>query len=332
MMKTPSFWDDKNIMGALLIPFSWLWLFGAFLRQKLAASGRSSLPVICIGNISVGGTGKTPLTAHLCYLLKEKGYQPAVLTRGYRGQERGPLIVDPSIHNVGDVGDEPLMLSLNELVIVSRDRLRGAYFIQHSTDADVIIMDDGMQNPWLEKDMTIGVFYGETGCGNGWIFPAGPLRQSLASGLKQLSVAIINGEDETGLMTQLTGTVPVISGCLIPDPKTAADIKNKRLVAFAGIGRPARFFKTVAACGSDVVQTLSFADHHFYSDADLTRLHLDAVQQGAELITTLKDWMRLPSEWRDRVNVLPVSMSFDEEADMMLMNMVGDIVEMKQSS
>ena len=331
-MKTPSFWSQKNIMGALLVPVSWLWLFGAFLRQKLANTGRSSLPVICIGNISVGGTGKTPLTAHLCYLLKEKGYQPAVLTRGYGGQEKGPLIVDPSLHDAADVGDEPLMLSLNELVIVSRDRLKGAYFIQHSTDANVIIMDDGMQNPWLEKDMTIGVFDGGTGCGNSWIFPAGPLRQSLASGLKQLSVAVINGDDETGLMTKLTDIVPVISGSLMPDPNTVADIKNKRLVAFAGIGHPTRFFKTVAACGANVVQTLAFADHHPYSNSDLTRLHQDAVQQGAELVTTLKDWMRLPPHWRDRVNVLPVSMSFSEEADMMLMNMVGDIVEMKRSS
>ncbi len=332
MMKTPSFWDHKNIMGALLIPVSWLWLFGAFLRQKLATKGRSSLPVICIGNVSVGGTGKTPLTAHLCYLLRKKGYQPAVLTRGYGGKEKGPLIVQPSLHGVADVGDESLMLSMNELVIVSRDRLRGAYFIQRSTDANVIIMDDGMQNPWLEKDMTIGVFDGGTGCGNSWIFPAGPLRQSLASGLKQLSVAVINGKDETGLLSQLTDAVPVISGSLIPDPKTVADIKNKRLIAFAGIGRPTRFFKTVAICGADVVRTLAFADHHPYSDADLTRLHQDAVQQGAELVTTLKDWMRLPPEWRDRVNVLPVSMSFGEEADMMLMNMVVDIVELKQSS
>ena len=331
MMKTPSFWDHKNIMGALLFPVSWLWLFGAYLRQKLATTGRSSLPVICIGNISVGGTGKTPLAAHLCYLLKEKGYQPAILTRGYGGQETGPLIVDPSLHDVGDVGDEPLMLSLNELVIVSRDRLRGAYFIQRSTVANVIIMDDGMQNPWLEKDMTIGVFDGGIGCGNNWIFPAGPLRQSLRSGLKQISIAVINGEDETGLVNQLTDKVPVILGSLMPDPDTVSDIKSKRLIAFAGIGRPTRFFKTVETCGADVVQTLAFADHHPYSDADLTRLHLDAVQQGAELVTTLKDWIRLPPEWRDRVNVLPVSMSFSEEADMMLMNMVSDIVEMKQS-
>ena len=331
MLKTPSFWDQKNALAAMLIPVSWIWRLGTFLRQKMATAGTVSLPVICVGNISIGGTGKTPLTASLCQLLRARGYNPAVLTRGYGGSEKGPLIVDASLHGTDDVGDEPLMLALNELVIVSPDRLKGAYFIQRSTEADIIIMDDGMQNPWLAKDIVIGVFDGSAGCGNGWILPAGPLRQSFSSGVAQLSLAVINGEDETGLTARLADSVQVITGSLVPDPDSAADIKGKRFLAFAGIGRPSRFFKTVAACGADLVQTLAFADHHPYSDADLTRLHLDAVQNGAELVTTLKDWMRLSPEWRDRVSVLQVSMSFETEAEELVMNMVDDIVAMKRS-
>ena len=174
-------------------------------------------------------------------------------------------------------------------------------------------MDDGMQNPWLKKDITLAVFDGAVGLGNGRILPAGPLRQSLKSALPSMDMAVINGGDKTGLKQRLPQKLTCLSPRLLPNPETADEIKQRSLLAFAGIGRPQGFFDTLEACGAVLVKTLPFADHHPYSEADLTRLYLEATQLGAELITTQKDWVRLPPEWRERIFVLDVSLMLDDD-------------------
>jgi tetraacyldisaccharide 4'-kinase len=174
-------------------------------------------------------------------------------------------------------------------------------------------MDDGMQNPWLKKDITLAVFDGAVGLGNGRILPAGPLRQSLKSALPSMDMAVINGSDKTGLKQRLPQKFTCLSPRLLPNPETADEIKQRSLLAFAGIGRPQGFFDTLEACGAVLVKTLTFADHHPYSEADLTRLYLEATQLGAELITTQKDWVRLPPEWRERIFVLDVSLMLDDD-------------------
>ena len=317
MNKAPKFWNDKTILSSALssalLPLSWIWRGITAARLAWIKPEKAQLPVICIGNISVGGTGKTPFTAYLCQLLGSSGYSACILTRGYGGKQKGPLIADPNTHSAADIGDEALMLSQNNMVCISHDRVAGARFIARNLPSDVIIMDDGMQNPWLKKDITLAVFDGAVGLGNGQILPSGPLRQSLKSALPSIDIAVINGSDKTGLKQSLPQKLTYLSPRLLPNPETADEIKQRSLLGFAGIGRPQGFFDTLEECGATLVKTLPFADHHPYSEADLTRLHLEATQLGAELITTQKDWVRLPPEWRERILVLDVSLMLEDE-------------------
>lgn len=310
MMIAPKFWTDKGLISSALLPLSALWLLAGRLRNVLARPESADLPVICVGNISIGGTGKTPVTATLCRIAKEQGYSPCILMRGYKGREAGPVFADPSVHTSADIGDEAVMLALANDVCVSADRIRGARFIAAQTTFDLIIMDDGMQNPWLRKDITFAVFDGQSGLGNQRILPAGPLREPLSSGLGKADAVILHGKDEAGVTDLLPDGLPVLGGQLRPDQKIAKTLKGKRLIGFAGIGRPQRFFTTVKETGAELIRELSFADHHSYSEADLSRLHQEAFNAGAELVTTHKDWVRLPPEWRARVLALPVSFQF----------------------
>ena len=307
MMIAPKFWTEKGLISSALLPLSALWMLAGRLRTVLARPETAELPVICVGNISVGGTGKTPVTAMLCRIAKEQGFSPCILMRGYKGRKAGPVFADPSAHTSADIGDEAVMLALTNDVCVSADRIRGARFIAAQNKFDLIIMDDGMQNPWLRKDMIITVFDGQSGLGNQRILPAGPLRESVSDGLGRTDAIILNGQDETGLKDLFPQDLPVFEGQLHPDQKIAKTLKGKRLIGFAGIGRPQRFFATLKQTGAELVRELSFADHHSYSEADLSRLHQEALQAGAELVTTHKDWVRLPPEWRVRVLALPVS-------------------------
>ena len=183
-----------------------------------------------------------------------------VSLRGYKGNKKGPIFADPDLHTTDDIGDEAVMLALSNDVCVCADRIKGAAFIAAQNKFEVIIMDDGMQNPWLHKDITLTVFDGGVGAGNQRILPAGPLREPLNKGLAKAHAAILNGQDETGIFELLPKTLPQFKGKLYPDQKAAKALGEKRLIAFAGIGRPKRFFKTVTNTGADVVRTLSFAD------------------------------------------------------------------------
>ena len=323
MNTAPKFWNHKGVLSSILLPLSWIWRGVTAARLAWIKPEQAALPVICVGNISVGGTGKTPFTAYLCQLLRLQGISTCILMRGYGGRQRGPIIADPALHSAADIGDEALMLSQNELVCISRDRVAGARFIAANLAVDVIIMDDGMQNPWLKKDMSLAVFDGTAGLGNGRILPSGPLRQTVAAARPLIDMAVINGEDKTNLHSMLAQNLPCLKARLLPNPETAEQIKGRALVGFAGIGRPQRFFDTLGECGADLVKALPFADHHLYSEADLTRLHLEATQLGAELITTQKDWVRLPPEWRERVLVLDVSLVLEDgDAELLLREMM----------
>lgn len=323
MNTAPKFWNDKGILSSVLLPLSWIWRGVTAARLAWITSEPVTLPVICVGNISVGGTGKTPFTAYLCQLLRQQGISACILTRGYGGRQHGPIIADSALHSAADIGDEALMLSQNELVCISRDRVAGARFIAANLAVDVIIMDDGMQNPWLKKDLTLAVFDGTAGLGNGRIMPSGPLRQTVAAARPLMDMAVINGEDKTNLYSMLAPHLPCLKARLLPNPETAEQVNGRALVGFAGIGRPQRFFDTLGECGADLVKALPFADHHLYSEADLTRLHLEATQLGAELITTQKDWVRLPPEWRERVLVLDVSLALEDgDAELLLREMM----------
>ena len=316
MIKTPNFWTSRGPLAVMLLPAACLWAWATFIRNLLAHELRATLPLICVGNFSAGGTGKTPVSALLYDQLADRGFKPAILTRGYGGTVRQPLWVDHSLHHANEVGDEALMLAESRDVLVARDRIAGARSIAATGKHNVIIMDDGLQNPYIAKDFSIGVFDGAVGVGNGWLLPAGPLRVGFRSGVKTIDVAIINGEDDTGIAARLPDAMPRYHGRIIAAKNLIDGLASDPVLAFAGIGRPNRFFATLRKAGVNLVHHLAFADHHPYSEADLTQLQEDAARLGAILITTKKDWVRLPTEWRKRVEVFSVSLNIDQEDDL----------------
>ena len=315
MVKTPEFWNHRGALSILLWPLSMLWAIATAIRNAYARKAKAELPIICIGNLTAGGTGKTPVTAFLYDRLCDFGHHPAILIRGYGAAVKSPLWVNPAQHTVADCGDEALMLADNRNVLVAPDRLAGAKVIALCRQHDVILMDDGMQNPYIAKTLSVGVFDGNTGIGNGFMIPAGPMRVSLVTGFKQMDITIINGDDETNLAARLPKTMPQYLAHLLPDQTTINSLGDTPVLAFAGIGQPKRFFATLRKAGCNLVHYLAFADHHLYRQADLLRLQEDAIRLGAQLITTQKDWVRLPAEWRHKVFVLPVALSLHNDAD-----------------
>jgi len=315
---TPSFWYPKKDETApfrmhALKPLSWLYAGGYKLHQSLSAAKKVDIPVICIGNLSAGGTGKTPTCISFVNLLRENGIakNPHLLMRGYGGAERGPLIVDPQRHTAWDVGDESLILASHAPTIVSADRVEGARLgLKHG--ADMIVMDDGLQNPGIYKDIKVIVVNGEMGFGNGLMMPAGPLREPLKSGLDKADAFFMIGEDKTGALDLLPSGVPVFGAQLKADENALPD-KNKKYLAFAGLGYPKKFFDFLSKdLGYEVVDSVAFADHYPYDRNDLHALRAQAKDKGALLMTTEKDYHRLPKGYKGDVYTLPVSMCFDK--------------------
>ena len=330
MITTPDFWTTRGPIGASLLPAACLWAGATMIRNLLARETHAALPVICVGNFSVGGTGKTPVSALLYDQLTARGHKPAILIRGYGGSARQPLWVDHSLHDAKEAGDEALMLAESRDVLVARDRIAGAVTIAATGKYDVILMDDGLQHPYIAKDFSIGVFDGNVGIGNGWLLPAGPLRVGFKSGVKTIDAAIINGADDTNIAARLPPAMPRYHGDLTADQSLIDSLNGHPVLAFAGIGRPNRFFTTLRNAGANLVHQLAFADHHLYSEVDLARLQEDASRLGATLMTTKKDWVRLPGEWRERISFLPVTLNLDHE-DELLDKIVAIIVEKRGS-
>ncbi len=329
----PSWWygeDDRR--AHWLAPVARIWGRVAQARHTRQAPYRSRLPVICIGNFTAGGTGKTPLALHIAALLKAAGEHPALLTRGYGGHLAGPLWVEPARHDASEVGDEPLLLARTAPVMLARDRRLGALAIEQAGTEDlaraggtepisVIVMDDGLQNPALAKDLSIALVDGLRGVGNGRVIPAGPLRAPLEFQLGIVDAIVVTrplgapapgrpgvetGEDATAsprprvlesLRQGFPG--PVLAAEQRPDGDTAW-LRGARVYAYAGIGNPDRFFATLRGLGADLVATVRFADHHAFNDAEAARLIDKAEQSSATLVTTEKDWARLAAcEKRD---------------------------------
>jgi len=314
-MRPPEFWradaqgrDSAHALRMLLTPVSWAYAWATARRIETTISRHASVPVICVGNFTVGGAGKTPITRALRAKL---GAHAHTLSRGYGGSVEGPLRVTPDM-SAAQVGDEPLLHASDGPAWIARDRFAGAQAAAQA-GAHVIIMDDGFQNPTLAKDLCIIAVDAEYGVGNGQVFPAGPLRERLADGLARADAVIMMQPAEGGapVATWLAGfTKPILHARLA----TTSDLPGGKLVAFAGLGRPEKFFDTLESLGADVDEAVPFADHHPYSDDDLGFLAQLAEERGARLITTEKDAARLSPAWRARVAVLPVTAKFDDEA------------------
>jgi len=307
-MRAPEFWTKDDGLGALLAPLGAVHALAVAARLRFARAWRAPVPVFCVGNLTLGGAGKTPTVAALVATLKTLGRRPAILSRGYGGTERGPLRVDPAAHDAARVGDEPLLLSELAAVHVGADRVAGAR--QAIADgADVLVMDDGFQNPGLGKDCSLIVVDGAAGFGNGHVFPAGPLREPVAAGAARARACVVIGDDRfaAGVATGL----PVLRADLVPDTN---DLSGVRVLAFAGIGRPSKFFDTLRAVGADIAATREFADHHPYSAAELEALRAEAKHLGARLVTTRKDLVRLPAAARTGIVALGVTLRFADPA------------------
>jgi tetraacyldisaccharide 4'-kinase len=268
------------------------------------------MPVICVGNLVAGGSGKTPCVIHLAERLIDLNYRPAILSRGYGGQLAGPLRVDPDRHTAAMVGDEPIMMAdIHDLdVWIAKDRLAGAKAIEDSRTHDVILLDDGLQHPHLAKDVSFIVIDGKTGLGNRYGIPAGPLRMSLDDGLRIADGIIIIGDDEHGVTNDIG--LPVFKAGIIPDQKTAENLNGKSVIAFAGIGRPEKFEGSLRQLGAEICQFIAFDDHHRYRRRDIERLTKLAGEHNAKLVTTEKDLVRLPPHLRPQVIALPIDLIF----------------------
>src|SRR4051794_20082940 len=246
---------------------------------------RAAVPVICVGNVTVGGAGKTPTALALAAMLVEMGRRPFVLIRGYGGRLPRPVRIEPERHGPTDVGDEALLLARAAPTIVSRDRPAGAA-LAVAQGADVILMDDGLQNPSLAKDLTLAVFDGAVGVGNGLCLPAGPLRAPLAAQWPRIDAALVigNGAPGDAVAAQAGLSVPVFRAALLPDPRVAAALTGKPVLAFAGIGRPAKFFETLRCCGAMLTETRSFPDHHPFTAAEIGTLLDVAERKGLRAV------------------------------------------------
>lgn len=327
-MRAPAFWWRRSSLAAtLLAPVGWV--YGAVTARRMARAGaRAGVPVICIGNFVAGGAGKTPSAIAIARVLVANGRRPVFLSRGYGGSLAGPLVVDPSVHTAGQCGDEPLLLARAAPTVVSADRVAGAALAAGL--GDVVVMDDGLQNPALHKDLRFAVVDGESGVGNGHCVPAGPLRAPLTEQLRHVDAVIVIGDGEAGQNVAALARredVTVIGARLEPDRSAAAALANRDVLAFAGIGRPEKFWKSLAQAGARIGMARAFADHHAYTRSDIAGLLGDASTKGLLAVTTEKDWVRLDSLVTDRerssIAVLPVTLAWADETQ--LRGLVGGI-------
>ncbi len=301
-MKTPSFWNTANWLSTALLPLGWIYGNLTALRFKFKRPQKVSVPVICIGNLTAGGTGKTPTAATIAEILRHEGYTPFFISRGYGGSLSG-IIVDPTRHSAAEVGDEPLLLSRYAPVSINADRVAAARLaISHG--ADILIMDDGFQNPMLHKDLSFLVIDGVFGLGNERPIPSGPLRESIDSGIKRAQAALIIGEDKHHLSQRLSGLTKFYGEI---KPQLTSAQQPCAIIAFAGIGRPDKFYTSLKSCGFELLQTYDFPDHHFYTEKELQKLIQEAQSHKVPLYTTGKDYVKIPPHLRSHFNVLEIS-------------------------
>ncbi len=317
MTREPDFWWRPGA-GGLLLPLAAI--YGAVAAMRMRAPGRQAgLPVICLGNLTVGGAGKTPAAIAVAQLLHAAHARPFFLSRGYGGRLAGPVRVDPAVHRAGDVGDEPLLLTRLAPTIVARDRVAGAKLAQFA-GANVIVMDDGLQNSSLAKNLAIAVVDGRRGIGNGHIIPAGPLRAPLGLQLGRAQALVVVGPPDGAVYVLDRARrrgMAIFHARLEPDRGVIAAIGRRKVLAFAGIGDPGKFFATLTAAGIEVAERASFADHHRYTVAQARDLLARAQAKGLMLVTTEKDFMRIAGEPQlealaGRAGTLPVRLVIEE--------------------
>lgn len=305
-MIPPEFWRRDCWQARALAPLGWLYALGGAARLRFGTSFDANVPTICVGNLTLGGAGKTPTVLALAERLRARGRRLGILSRGHGGSAAGPLRVDPAAHDAALVGDEPLLLAHAAPTWVAKKRAQAAYRAL-AEDIDCLLLDDGFQSPALRKTLSLVVIDGGAGVGNGRVFPAGPLREPVARGLARARAIVLVGEDETGFERAHGAGRTILRARLEPESRALA---GARVYAFAGIGRPGKFFASLRALGCEIAGAREFSDHHPY-----TRAELDALQDAAgqaRLVTTEKDLARVPADLRARFETLKVRLAFDD--------------------
>ncbi len=322
-MRTPDFWVTDGLPARLLEPAGLIYAAATRRRMAKATPLRLPVPVVCVGNLVAGGAGKTPVALAVMAALRARDCEAHFLTRGHGGRFHGPVRVNPVGHSSSDVGDEALLLAAQAPTWVARDRAAGG---RHAVDAgaQAVVMDDGHQNPALVKDLSLVVVDGVYGFGNRRVIPAGPLREPIGAGLRRADAVVLLGPDQWGVARRVPAGVPLVRAALVPGPE-GQRLAGRRVVAFAGIGRPDKFFDTLRALGAQVVATHPFADHYPYAETDIQPILDEAYALGAVPVTTAKDAVRLPLDQRQQVDVLTVSVAWEDVSVMggLLDHLVG---------
>ena len=324
MLKAPKFWYLKkdSLLSNSLYPFSLLFRLGTKIRNLASRERKSKLPIICVGNIVIGGAGKTPVSLKIGSMLKKAGYNPHFISKGYGGLEKNNTLVK-DWHSPKSVGDEPLLLSEIAPTWIGIDRNK-SFELASENGADCIVMDDGFQNPTLQKDFSIIVINAEQGFGNKRVIPSGPLRESINRGLSRTNLVITIGEISASVRNKIPKHIPLI-GANFKIKEDDWMLKGQKITAFAGIAYPEKFFNSLKLVKANVVDEISYSDHHIYSENDLLYLAEIANKNKSILVTTKKDMVRIPKNFRSLVKTIDGFIKLDDEK--LLLEILSNLIE-----
>lgn len=318
-MRTPKFWRDENIISFLLYPFSIIYSIFRNLHVFFSSEYRTNLKIFCVGNLTAGGSGKTPVAIKIGYILKNNNVKFAYLSKGYGGIIKEFTKVDLTKHKAEDVGDEPLLLAEVADTFICKNRKIAMDNLFKNFNYEIIVMDDGFQNPTIYKDKNIVVIDGEYGLGNGELLPSGPLREKVENAIKRTSFFIVIGQDRQHLEEKLLNNNMQVLRAYISEKNILND--SPKYLAFCGIGRPEKFFNSLKKSNYNVIKEISFPDHNKYKEEDLSRILVDANKNDAKIITTKKDWVKLPEGYKNKVEFLDIEIKFynnDEFVELLL--------------
>lgn len=332
-LKAPAFWwkSEQRPWVQGLACFSFIWKGLSWIKELLASPpSKAPYPVISVGNLVVGGAGKTPVVRWLGQLLKTMSKAPLVVSRGYGGNIRNPLKVDPNHHTFDQVGDEALCTSIHLPSYIASPRSTVIPLLKNAPTNSILILDDGHQHTALSKDLSFVVVDAGQGFGNGQLLPAGPLREPITTGLRRADGIIVIGKPAPGLlelMHQQAAHIPVFKATLVPLPSLAP---QTQVVGFAGIGFPKKVEQTLHELNLEVLDFEAFPDHYPYTQADLVRLRQRAKDLGAQLVTTEKDWIRIPKDFQKQVHVIQVEIVMEPSSQKAFKALLGHRLTQKK--